>query len=384
MRDRVSSSLVARVELQSRGAGPPRPRPGRSTISRSAIAASSPTRACSARRRSARALTSSTTTRLTASAATTTATAGPEHAAAPLAAARGVDVRRHVGGRHRGVALPPVARLVELETGQQPGLGRAGLAPVGGPALEPAAQAQVVAAALDQLGQRRPGREQRLVGGRVDLLLVDLVDHDQPGVDQVVEDRAVRGGTSAARASRLCGVGVGEADQVQDRLGDLGLGPAAVRDLAGPRRDRALHAADRVVRRVGEPAVLGVGRHPGQREREQRQRVTGAGVVDQPLHQPVLERQVRAPGRLADHLGEVGAGQRRDVQHGRRHRHRELGRLGGHLSHMSVRAVITTRSGEGAVQLVVSASRNACALDLGGHRDELLGLVDHDQHLGVG
>ena len=29
------------------------------------------------------------------------------------------------------------------------------------------------------------------------------------------------------------------------------------------------------------------------------------------------------------------------------------------LSHMSVRAVITTRSGEGAVQLVVSASRNA-------------------------
>ena len=30
------------------------------------------------------------------------------------------------------------------------------------------------------------------------------------------------------------------------------------------------------------------------------------------------------------------------------------------LSHMSVRAVITTRSGDGAVQLVVSASRKAC------------------------
>ena len=137
------------------------------------------------------ALTSSTTTRLTARAATTAATPArnirPRRCRATEASTYAATSR----GRHVGVALPPVAGLDELEPGEQPGLGRAALAPVGGPALEPGAQHQVVAPVLDQRGQRRPGREQRLVRGGVDLLVVDLVDHHQPRVDQVVEDLAV-------------------------------------------------------------------------------------------------------------------------------------------------------------------------------------------------
>ena len=177
---------------------------------------------------------------------------------------------------------------------------------------------------------------------------------------------------------------VGEVDQVQDRLGHLLLGAATRRDLTRAGRDRALDAADRVVLRVGEPAVLGVGRQPGQGEGQQRQRVTGAGVVDQPLHETVLEGQVGAAGRLADHLRQVGARQRRDVQHGRRDRHGELAGLGGHLvPHVGARGHHDAERRRGGA---AGGERLEEGLPLHrrGHRDQLLGLVHHDQHLGLG
>jgi hypothetical protein len=93
---------------------------------------------------------------------------------------------------------------------------------------------------------------------------------------------------------------------------------------------------------------------------------------------------VRATGRLADHLGEVGARERRHVQDGRRDRHRELGRLGGHpVPHVGAGGHHDAqRGGSGAARGERLQERPA--LGLARHRDQLLGLVDHHEDLGVG
>ena len=161
------------------------------------------------------------------------------------------------------------------------------------------------------------------MGGCVDLYAGALADHDQAGVHEVVEDRALgrRHGVDAGQAGD--GPVLAGPDDVQDGRGDLGLGPRVVGDLGGPGCDGAADSADPVVELVRQLPVGGVGRHPGEGVGQERQRVTAGGVLDQTLEQTVLERQVRAFRGLGDHPGQVGAAERRHVQHGRCDRHAE-------------------------------------------------------------
>ena len=94
------------------------------------------------------------------------------------------------------------------------------------------------------------------MGGCVDLHPGALADHDQAGVHQVVEDRALgrRHGVDPGQAGD--GPVLAGPDDVQDGRRDLGLGPRVVGDLGGPGGDGATDSTDLVVELVRQLPVV--------------------------------------------------------------------------------------------------------------------------------